>query len=239
MSIIGLAFNIINKEKIVTPFKKLLITFLCILIYVPFSILNIGFILSVLATLGIVAFYSYLSEYKSVVISKVKNKVIKSIIDVILTSGILTISVQLLILPVQINSFNIISFTGIISNIFCGLFSGIITFLGSLYILFAYVPILSNCIIYFLQITIGILLYFVKIFSKIAIEIGIRDLNVFCILGYYILIFMFWIKIYLKRLFILNKKKNTLLNICIYIMLGIVILSVVLSNIYFKLGLPL
>lgn len=223
-----------ERRKKNSSLKKLLITIGIILFYVPFSIYNVGFILSCLATIGIILFNPYCASIKCKILSKVSNKVAKKILDVFLTNMFLSLSVQILILPVQINSFNIISLTSILSNVFCSLISSEITVFGSIYLLFSYIPVLSNILIFILNICISCLMFGISIFKSIAIELKIMDLSIFSIILWYISVFLLYIKIYLKRIFYgrrLAFKKYTITQI---IVATFFILITIFSNIYFK-----
>ena len=213
---------------------NLLITVIIIMIYAPFSIYNIGFILSVLATLGIVMFSPYFTILKEKIILRIKNKVLKRIIDMLLTNLFLTLSVQVLILPVQINSFNTISLTSILSNVFCSLISSIITVIGSIYICFSWLPIVSYILAKLLSVCIMLLLFIINLLKNIPLEFGVMDLNIFAILTYYIFIFLAYLRLYLTKVYSkrkLNLKKYTIVQ---FACICLVLFFIVFSNIYFK-----
>ncbi len=221
-----------GKER--SAIRNLLITILLILIYTPFSILNTGFILSVLATLGIVLFNPYFTDAKQKVLLKVKSKSIKSILDILLTNLSLTLSVQILIFPVQINSFNLISLTSILSNVFCGLISSVITTIGSVYVVASWVPVGSYILVKLLSFCIMILLFLINFFRHISLEINVMDLNIVAILTYYISVFLIYLRLYLTKVYTTKKLKlkkyTTLQYVCIFLF----ILYILVSNIYFK-----
>ncbi len=216
-----------------SAFTNLLITILLITLYAPFSIYNTGFILSILATLGILLFNPYFTDVKEKAMLKIKNKVAKNILDILVTNLFLTLSVQVLIFPVQVNSFNLLSLTSILSNVFCSLISSIITVIGSVYILFSWIPIVSNIIIQMLNICIVVLLILIALFESISIELSVMDLNIFAILTYYISIFLIYLRLYLTKVY--RKKLNFKKYIVVqYICILLFVFIVVISNIYFK-----
>ena len=86
----------------------------------PFTLFNIGLQLSYLATLSIVIFYSKISKYNK------KEKIQKYILDNIM----LTLSANILILPLIVYNFNIIPLNSILSNFIVGPILGICIILG-------------------------------------------------------------------------------------------------------------
>lgn len=96
------------------------IALLLTLINNPFTLFNIGLQLSYLATLSIVIFYSKISKYNK------KKKIKKYILDNIM----LTLSANILILPLIVYNFNIIPLNSILSNFLVGPILGICIILG-------------------------------------------------------------------------------------------------------------
>ena len=94
------------------------IAFACLLTLIknPFSLLNIGMQLSYLATLGIVTFYPLLSKIK-IPEGKIKNYIIEN--------TFVTISANILILPITIYNFNTIPTNFLLSNLIAGPVLGI------------------------------------------------------------------------------------------------------------------
>lgn len=91
-----------------------------ILISNPFSILDIGFQLSYLGTLGIVMFDKDIEKILSKI--KLKGKTIQLLI--------VTFSAQIFIMPIMAYRFNTISLTFFISNLFASPILGVIIILG-------------------------------------------------------------------------------------------------------------
>lgn len=100
---------------------------LCIILLEnPYKILDVGLLLSYLGTLGII-----------IIFNKIKSKD-KKLIDKLKDMCILTISAQILILPVMAICFNTISFTFIISNLIASIIIGPIIILGFILILISF-----------------------------------------------------------------------------------------------------
>ena len=90
-------------------FTNLAVSSLIILIKNPYSVWDIGFQLSYLATIGIILFYSIIFDFLN---TKINNlKILNEIIA-------LSISAQLFILPVLIYNFHVLPLNFILSNIF-------------------------------------------------------------------------------------------------------------------------
>lgn len=101
-------------------YTTMAIALLLTLINNPFTLFNIGLQLSYLATLSIVIFYSKISKYNK------KEKIQKYILDNIM----LTLSANILILPLIVYNFNIIPLNSILSNFIVGPILGICIILG-------------------------------------------------------------------------------------------------------------
>lgn len=100
---------------------------LCIILLEnPYKILDVGLLLSYLGTLGII-----------IIFNKIKSKD-KKMMDKLKDMCILTISAQVLILPVMTICFNTISFTFIISNLIASIIIGPIIIFGFILILISF-----------------------------------------------------------------------------------------------------
>lgn len=225
-------------HKSVHPLKSYTLAMLIILTYAPYSIFNTGCILSFLATFGIISLVKPLSNITERLVSKIKNKIIQKIVNVIFLNLWITIAVQIMILPVQINSFNVISPTQIVFNIVLSGVQNIITVLGAVFVLFSYIPILNFLVVKLINVCIWFILFLVKIFQNISLNINAFDLPVIVIIMYYGIILSFLLKIYLKNFskysggkLNRSKEKRYLFFQIILIVLTLVIL--ILSNIYY------
>ena len=234
ISVVG---TLLNKK--VNPVKSLFLAILIILFFYPFSIFNTGFILSVLATFGIIVFLKPLNKLTDDLVDRIKVKWLKKLVGYMFLNLWITISVQIMIIPVQINSFNTFSFTQVIFNILISGVSSLLTLFGAVFILFSYIPLLNYVIVKLINIFVSLLFVLVNFFKTISLNISIMDLPVISIFLYYIIVLSFIIKIYLKQ-FLVNKKyeinksawkKYSLVQIVLIIF---TIVSIVLNIFYFK-----
>lgn len=197
MSII--ATLLYRKSDIITNISTSL---LIILIQNPFSIMDIGLILSFLATLGIVLFYkgilSFLNkkqdkyykkkDKKAIEVLKNFYKKIKEIISV-------SISAQILIFPLSMMIFNKISLTFLFSNILVSFIIGAVIILGFVSIVFRF-----KILFFILEILLGILTKIADIFSKIYISnIIVATPKLVWVIGYYLLIALIAYIIFLQK----------------------------------------
>ena len=120
-------------HKRVNVWSSISISMLFLIVSNPYCIFDIGFQLSYGGTIGIIIFYKPLKQYfiknKEVEEIKVKEKLrkIKTRLQEII---LLTISANIVIIPITMFHFNTISFTFVISNILASPFMGILVLLG-------------------------------------------------------------------------------------------------------------
>ena len=124
----------------------------------PFAIFDVGLQLSYLATLSIIIFYSKFTQ------KQFNNKVKKYLHE----SAMLTLSANILILPITIYEFNTIPINSIISNLLAGPLLGICIILGMFTVILSTVcfPV-SKLIAFPLQIILKILIKIIELISKI------------------------------------------------------------------------
>ncbi len=124
----------------------------------PFAIFDVGLQLSYLATLSIIIFYSKFTQ------KQFNNKVKKYLYE----SAMLTLSANILILPITIYEFNTIPINSIISNLLAGPLLGICIILGMFTVIISIVcfPV-SKLIAFPLQIILKILIKIIELISKI------------------------------------------------------------------------
>jgi len=180
-------------HKRVTILSSISISMILLMISNPYCIFDIGFQLSYGGTIGIVVFYNPLKQWLiknkdkeerkiKVIINKIKEKLQEMIL--------LTISANIIIIPIMIYHFNTISFTFVISNLVASPFMGILILLG-------FVTIISSFIFYTVAELFAIPLQFLlNLFIKIAFlssnlpfsKILVPTPNLILICIYYILI---------------------------------------------------
>ena len=154
-----------------------------ILISNPFSILDIGFQLSYLGTLGIVMFDKDIEKILSKI--KLKGKTIQLLI--------VTFSAQILIMPIMAYRFNTISLTFFISNLFASPILGVIIILGFITIFVFLISFkLAKMLSIILDIFLKLLILIAKFVSNIPVSsLIIKTPYVFSIVLIYILILIF------------------------------------------------
>lgn len=186
-----------------------------ILIINPYNILNLGFQLSFLGTLGIVLFNKKIEEYlddlhfdkyklsnknkkhnksETIIKNKKHNKNkstnLKKLKSLIITS----ISANILILPILIYNFNIFSVTFLFSNILISLILGIIFLIGYITVIISVASIkIAIPFAKFLNILIKIFNYIAIFSSNIEItRVLVTTPNIITVVLYYIAIIYFF-----------------------------------------------
>ena len=184
MIILAIIYNILDKDK--GKYKALLISLAVIFLNNPFVIFNIGMLLSYLATLGIILYAKYFTNYLHKFIPKVKNKVVERLIKTVVQSIAITLSVQLMILPVQIQTFNKISFPVIISNLIIGTISIPIRVIGTIGIILSFIPTISSFVFTLLKPFVSILICCVNLFEQISFSISLSSMPFVFFVVYYL-----------------------------------------------------
>lgn len=172
------------------------LSLLIILLENPFKILDVGLLLSYLATIGIVVF----SKLRIPIENK-KRKIGRQIIAYLKELMLITIFANIFVMPIIIYNFNTISFTFIISNIIAGILMGPITIGGFLLILISFINIK---LAYIFSIPYNVLLQFLisvtKMISKIPVsEIMLPTPSIFILFIYYLFLFCFLFISFLRK----------------------------------------
>ncbi len=124
MGVITLGAGIVFRKSDV--WNSIAISLLGILIYNPFLILNVGLQLSYLGTIGIIVFEpTILRIFNSIKIKK-KTKVVQKVKEILAVS----LSAQIMILPILLYHFNIIGIYSLITNLLVSVIIGPIIILG-------------------------------------------------------------------------------------------------------------
>lgn len=176
---------------------------LIILILNPFSIINIGFLLSFIGTVGIIVLNNNITIFMDK-IYVIKNNFVNNILSVIKPIISITISVQLIIFPIIVIYFGTISYTFIISNILTSHIIGLIIILGFIFIILSFISLnLSNIIICLLNILLSYLKNITGIISSFSIsKLTVIRPNIFIICIYYLTLFL------LNYIYTLYNKKS-------------------------------
>ena len=206
MSIISIIQVILyRKQDIATTIS---FSSLLILISNPYKILNIGFLLSYAGTVGIIVFSKKFEELKE---EKIKIKLLKTMKSMCFV----TISAQILILPITIYYFNTISATFIISNIIAGIIIGPITIIGLVIIIVSFINLrLTAVIAKIYNILLLVLLKSTQIIAKLPIsKIYVITPSIISVIIYYLLIFTIFITFIIKKSkrYYLNRKLDKLI----------------------------
>lgn len=200
-SLILLSFNLNRKSNF---YINLFLSFIIIIFINPFNIYNVGMWLSFSTTLSIVLFYKFfyrICEIKLLI--KQKNKKIYSkILKVVLIS----VSAQILMLPITIYEFNTFSTNFIISNFLISFVIGPILILGYITIFLSYIK--SPFIKIFIcieELLIFIILKISEILGNIPFsKIYVKTPYFTSVLLFYIIIFIFVFLFKKKKYFILK-----------------------------------
>lgn len=259
MGIIVLFSEIIFRQKDFAC--SISLALLIILIYNPFSIYNIGLQLSFGGTIGIVLFskninkliekifHNQVKSYNSMIIKQntTKDYIYKLVIVI---EGMLsvTISAQIIIIPITILNFNTVSLTFFISNILAGFFMGIITIGGFTLVFISLISMkIAGVFAIIYNIPLNLLIKIAEFCSKIpGTKLNVITISGVSIIVYYLIILIgnyFYtvakkdkrnsienLVIKIKKYITRNKKKT----IQIIVILCIIILSIKLCIRSFK-----
>ncbi len=178
MGIIMLISKLIYRKNDI--WTSISLSLLILLVYNPFLILNVGLQLSYLGTIGIVCFnknvYNFLRKLK-IRNKKIKYRINRKFIlfmDKIKEMLSVTLSAQIVILPILLFNFNILGIYFFISNILVSVIIGPIIIVGFVCILISFISIeIAKILSIFMSVGIQILISISEIshlpFSKIYI----------------------------------------------------------------------
>ncbi len=196
MSLISISLK--NK---ISSYKKLSIAFIVIVSFNPYSIFNVGFQMSFLATLGIISFYDLVYSFFII-----KLKISKKL-NYILELLSLSISANIVLFPLQIYYFNKFELISFISNIILSPFISFEFLIGFTSLFFIFIPFLSNIFITSNIIILKIIILLSKFIEKINyFTILIPKINYFEIFLIYSTLLLQSTKKFIPALF--NKKQK-------------------------------
>lgn len=216
MGILVLGGSILYRKSDI--YTNISLSLLIILIYNPYSIMNIGLILSFFGTLGIIMLYKNILNIfdkrntQKLIVTKNTNKLCDKIKEIVAVS----VSAQIYILPIIMLCFNKISITFLFSNLLVSFIIGAIIILGFLVIIvslkfMAIARILSVVLNLLLEILISISSFFSKLsLSKITVITP----SMCTVIMYYVCIIFISYTLSLKKNSIryTNKKLLTFVN---------------------------
>jgi len=170
---------------------------LILLIINPFNIINVGFLLSFGGTIGIAALSQNLSELfikenkkgDLILIEKqYVNKFIKFVKEILT----ITISAQIIIMPIILRLFNTISLTFFISNLLASPIMGVVTVYGFITIFISFIAIsISKVLAIPLEFLIKFLIFIADFFGSMKIsKIYVVTIPMIFIVIYYICVYI-------------------------------------------------
>lgn len=207
--------------------SNLAISSFIILLFNPYALLDIGFQLSFGGTIGIILFAKNLfkSEENIIKLKSLENKLtpkqfnkdkIKSyfikIKDYIKQMAIVTISANIIIIPIMMYHFNVISFTFLISNLLASPILGVCLISSMIFILtILIVNPLAKILSYFIQPILKLLIFIANISSKLPFsQILVPTPKIWQIILYYILLIVIFVKKTIIKTYsnsLINKKQ--------------------------------
>lgn len=207
MGIIMLISKLIHRKNDI--WTSISLSLLILLIYNPFLILNVGLQLSYLGTIGIVCFnknvYNFLRKLK-IRNKKIRYKINRKFIlfmDKIKEMLSVTLSAQIVILPILLFNFNILGIYFFISNILVSIIIGPIIIVGFVCILISFISIeIAKILSIFMSVGIQILISISEISHLPFSKIYIPTPKVWQIVSYYICV------IVINRIYIAFNLKN-------------------------------
>ena len=194
MAILNIFSNVFCRKT--DSINNLFVASFFILIYNPITLINIGFLLSVAGTVGII----FLSkDIKRILDKYIKINAITEIIS-------LNISAQIMILPITLYFFNSFSLIGIFANLLIIPVCSILTFLGISLLIFAiFSPCFSKIISSIINIITNYILFITHNLSKCKfLNLKLPTPKIWMIVMFYVILFL---------MYDVSKTKNYLLEV--------------------------
>ena len=243
MAICSILFKLLGKKYSV--FYSVAISLYIILLINPYSILNVGMQLSFVASLSLILFSKLvensIKNICRVPIIEKKAQNIKSAHNflrcflklsiVTLEFLSLTISAQILILPLQIEYFKEYPLSNFIANVVASFLDTPICILGIISVLLIWIPYISNVLVYITSLFTRLLIFCSQIISRYAYNINFKSQSIIVYVLYYTIIFCIWLKssgVFSKRI----KKISKLKYRCSLVIFSLILILVtVLTNV--------
>ena len=196
-------------------YNNLAISALILLIINPYSLLDIGFQLSYMGTIGIVFLHDKIGSF-----IKINNKIVKYFFEMI----VVTTCANLAIIPIMMFHFNTISLTFYFSNIIVGPILGIVVIIG--FIMF-FISLIFTPISSLIAIVLNLMLKFIIKIAEITAnmpfsKITIITPSIFFIIVWYLIIISISYKQKVKIFYNKNNKLIKKIVACILIIVLIV-----------------
>lgn len=220
MAILSILANLLHKKS--DTINNIGISCIIILCINPYNFYNLGFQLSYLGTLGIILFYDIVK------VKLVKLKTDNVLLNYVLNTTCVSISANILIMPIMIYYYNKISFTFIVSNILVSFLFQIIIFLSISTVTLSFISInLGQFISPVLNSFLRILNICVEFSAKFSVfDILVPTPTIIEVILMYVIIFI------LRKICIApnSKKYKKILKIFIIFYLVIVLILYFLNN---------
>ena len=218
-------------------YKRYVIVLYIVLVINPYYLFNIGVIFSFLSILGIIVFNLRINSFLS---KSCRFKTIKIVID----SVSVTVSSQVLILPIEIAVFGKITLFSILSNLLVSSVIIILLNLGFSVLFFIFIPLVSIHLFQCINLVIDILFLLLKILNNVNyFNIYLPRFNMIMYIMYYLFIILvivgdkIWIYFWNIRKQIKKWIRMTKMLCLVYIVLNIVYIQYFESYvIYFNVG---
>lgn len=196
-------------------YNNLAISALILLIINPYSLLDIGFQLSYMGTIGIVFLHDKIENF-----IKINNKIVKYFFEMI----VVTTCANLAIIPIMMFHFNTISLTFYFSNIIVGPILGIVVIIG--FIMF-FISLIFTPISSLIAIVLNLMLKFIIKIAEITANMPFSKITIitpsfFFIIVWYLIIISISYKQKVKIFYHKNNKLIKKIVACILIIVLIV-----------------
>ena len=205
MGIVMLISKIIYRKNDV--WTSIGISLIVLLIYNPYLILDLGLQLSYGGTIGIILYQKHISKFleKRLVTEEKSEKLLSKILKLVIEIISVTISAQIVIIPIMIYTLNTVNTYFLISNLLAGLIIGPLTILCFIFVISLFISShLSTFLAQFVNLGIKILIFCANFGNFPYSNLYIPTPSITIII--FILIFSFLINLFLKNYF--AKKKN-------------------------------
>lgn len=213
MAILMLIAELLHRKSDV--YNNLAISALILLIINPYSLLDIGFQLSYMGTIGIVFLHDKIGNF-----IKINNKIVKYFFEMIAV----TTCANLAIIPIMMFHFNTISLTFYFSNIIVGPILGIVVIIG--FIMF-FISLIFTPISSLIAIVLNLMLKFIIKIAEITANMPFSKITIitpsfFFIIVWYLIIISISYKQKVKIFYHKNNKLIKKIVSCILIIVLIV-----------------
>lgn len=214
-NIIGNVCELFKKK--IKGVHKLMLSLYVIVILNPYAIFNTSVQLSYTATLGIILFCNRISNFlkKALNIKETVKKLsrfkrfTRGVLNSVIGTVSLTVSAQILSLPLQVISFNSLSIMSVLANIVICPLSTLVIFLGTIAVIFCFIPFVSTVMFKLLYPVLFLLVTAAKLLASITPEVNIPYQQQVVWFAYYMMVCIFFVldkyfkeKIRIKRRYV-------------------------------------